>query len=78
MPHTENNIKNPFIWSDSATKFFLTLYKEKILLLKKRKIKTKIMMWKKIAQEMQSKGYDVYVTYKLKISIPPWKEDIKI
>lgn len=63
----ESNVEAPenlhredsFSWTDATTKLFLTLYKEKRDLLTKRKIKTKKMVWKNIADEMKINGYNV-------------------
>lgn len=53
-----NKLQDVFVWSDSSTKLFLNLYKDCNELLQSRKIKTKKMMWSKIALEMQKNGYN--------------------
>lgn len=51
--------KEPFEWTDANTKLFLALYKEKVDLLECRKIKTKKLLWKKISEDMELKGYNI-------------------
>lgn len=48
-----------FKWTDSATKLFLNIYKDKKLQVASRKIKTLRLMWKAITTEMNEMGYNV-------------------
>lgn len=57
--HGQNEIA--LAWSDSSTKLFLNLYKDLNELLKNRKIKTKKILWTRIASEMQKNGYNTTI-----------------
>ncbi|XP_025161497.1 putative uncharacterized protein DDB_G0293878 [Harpegnathos saltator] len=61
-PSQEYNRKEIFSWNDARTKLFLTLYKEHKELLATRKIKTHKLLWQKIAELMQSHGYNTTVS----------------
>lgn len=53
----EENRNQTFSWSDASTKLFISLYKEKRVA--NRKVKTKKIMWQKISEIMNLKGYNV-------------------
>ncbi|KAL6430575.1 hypothetical protein ACFW04_006876 [Cataglyphis niger] len=53
------NRENIFSWSETSTKLFLYLYKEKEHLLTTRKIRNKKTLWQKIAEEMNMQEYNV-------------------
>lgn len=55
----ENTFEEKFVWTDNATKYFLTTYKQKRKLVESRKIKTLKTMWAEISKEMNSNGYCV-------------------
>ncbi|KYN22248.1 hypothetical protein ALC57_05359 [Trachymyrmex cornetzi] len=50
-----------FHWTDNSTKLFLHIYKNHVNLVAQRKIKTKKIMWQKIAEQMKSQGYNVSI-----------------
>lgn len=53
------NTNEAFTRSDSSTKLFIDLYKEKKILLTNRKIKTRKILWQTICENMKKHGYDV-------------------
>ncbi|XP_024891333.1 uncharacterized protein DDB_G0286591-like [Temnothorax curvispinosus] len=55
----EENRNQTHSWSDASIKLFLSLYKEKSVQLANRKLKTKKIMWQKISEIMNLKGYNV-------------------
>lgn len=55
------NINKTFTWTDSSTKLFIELYKEKRQLLTNRKIKTKKLLWQTISENMKMNGFNVTV-----------------
>jgi len=58
----ELNIQETFSWTDTNTKYFIELYKEKKELLTNRKIKTKKILWEIMHESMKAKGYNVTTT----------------
>lgn len=59
MNGTEIVEEEKFVWTDNATKYFLSLYKIKRKLVESRKIRTLKAMWIEITEAMNDTGYRV-------------------
>lgn len=55
----EATFEEKFVWTDNATKLFLSTYKQKKKLVEQRKIKTLKAMWVAIIDEMNRNDYRV-------------------
>lgn len=58
----EAKLEAKFVWTDAATRLFLSTFKEKRELVQRRKIKNLSAMWNEIAEKMKKEGYQVEKT----------------